>query len=389
MKLKNIVKQLLGQKSIDQINKVRKLIRKNKLLVNVKKTNYSQSALVVYITAPFYSENQYMHQNFATVKYMVEALSELKFNVDIVDCFDDKLSIDYNKYDLIFGFGYHFEQSFLSKTKAKRVFLVTGVHLELQNNMCIRAIKDAELIFGKKFFNDSHVLPKINYYSHYFSDMVLILADGFVKSDYEKRFCSAVHTLNNNAITIFKDITPKHYFNRKNILIVCGTFLIKKGIHLVIQFIKKHSEFNYTIIYASSSNEFKLILDELSNLRYVTIYQNIPMNSIEFRNAIINNCMLLSPSYADGMPGAVIEPMIAGIIPIVSKYCGFPENNIFVTIDNLDLDSIERSIAFLLSLTDSQFAELRKKVKTYALQEYNVEYCKKQFTSLISEGLQL
>jgi hypothetical protein len=318
---------------------------------------------------------------------MVDILSELKFNIDVVDCFDTKLNISYNKYDLIFGFGHHFEQSFLSETKAKRIFLVTGVHLELHNRMCITAIKDAESSLGSKFFTDSHVLPTVNYYSHYFSDSVLILADGFVKNDYEDRLGCAVHTLNNNALAVFRDIPPKHNFNRNNILIICGAFLLKKGLHLVIQFIKKHSEFNYTIIYSNSSVELQLIIDNLSRLSNVTIYCNIPMNSIEFRSAIMDNCIILSPSYADGMPGAVVEPMIAGIVPIVSKYCGFPKNDFFITLDNLDIDSIEKSIAYLLSLTDDQFIELSKKVKAYALQQYSVEYCKKQFMTLLDKNI--
>ena len=64
------------------------------------------------------------------------------------------------------------------------------------------------------------------------------------------------------------------------------------------------------------------------------------------------------------MPGSIIEPMSCGIIPIVSKYCGFPNKDFIFEINESEETEFEqRKLEYLSSefhRFDSYIMSLKK-----------------------------
>lgn len=372
----------------NNIAKIKSSWRKRIVIRNYYKTDFKKKALLVYIVSPFLEDNGFHHQNYLTARYIVEVLNEYRFDIDIIDCFNSSSRIAFDEYDLIIGFGAQFEQSFLAKTRAVKYFLVTGVHLELQNQNVVQALRVAKRRFGQYFYSDCHVVNEVNYFSHYLSDKVILLADGLVKTDFEERLGKKVSTLNNNYLGVWSNLGYKQQIKRDSFLVICGHGVLKKGLHLIIEFILTFPQFCYSIVYAGCSSEFRQeVLSQVIDMQNVAIFEGIPMNSPEFMNLIDAHGIIISPSYADGMPGAIIEPMLAGVIPLVSKYCGFPEHECFRFIEELTIEGIKKAVDDLLKLSDEELIALSRKVKDYATQNYDVEYCKSQLRMIMNDTL--
>ena len=98
----------------------------------------------------------------------------------------------------------------------------------------------------------------------------------------------------------------------------------------------------------------------------VFLFKNLRMDGEEMKNIIESCSYVVAPSYIDGMPGGTIEPMSAGLVPIVSKYCGFPAERFIFEMDELSIESLLAKIDELNSLKESDYLKLSKEVKAFA-----------------------
>ncbi|MFN3445115.1 MAG: hypothetical protein ACK44D_05185, partial [Bacteroidia bacterium] len=113
--------------------------RKTYFKKNVFNTNFNNRALVSYLSAPFAGGPQNKHTNHLECLFAAKALNNLGYNVDVID-FDYHKKISYENYQMIYGFGDQFEQSFYDTNfKGKRVLYSPGCNTVYSNLVsCIR-----------------------------------------------------------------------------------------------------------------------------------------------------------------------------------------------------------------------------------------------------------
>lgn len=364
-------------------------ILKTKYIKNYYGTDFEKTVLISYIITQFRKQNNFMHQNYLTSHIIAESFNELGFNVDIVDYDNEFTKIDYNKYDVVFGFGEPLENAFLTDNQAKKIFLVTGAHRYLQNTNCIKALNDFKELSELWRPSDSQVLNMYWPFSHECSDMVFILAAGYIKQDFASRFFGRLFTLNNTILGTFLNFEKKSIQNRnKNFLFLAGGKPINKGLSFICEIAKIRRDLSFIIVLRSLSKDLEdYYHDILYNSSNVEFYKNIPMNSDAMKNIIKRSTYVVLPSYSDGMPGSIIEPMSCGIIPIVSKYCGFPNKDFIFEIDELNLSSINSKIDEVINLSDNQYLDFSHKCKDYILEEYSYEYVKKQLKTILAKEI--
>ncbi|QNK62662.1 glycosyltransferase [Pedobacter sp. PAMC26386] len=359
-------------------------------VINFYKTDYNRSVLISYITYPFHKDNHFSHQNYITSHIIAESFFELGYNVDIVNYNDRVSNIDYGKYSVIFGFGYRLENSFYhSDRSAPRILFVTGVHEELLNMMSLQSVKDFYELSGLWLPDESQVISDSTYYSHFNADFAVILAEGFVYADYKARFNNELYRLNNNIIGSFSQFTLKTAESRtKNFLFLCGCKLIKKGIHILMETAKLRTDLNFYIVVPSMDSHIEDYYHKtLYGSSNVFFYKNIRMDSVEMKQIIENCSYSLAPSYADGFPGGTIEPMSAGVIPIVSKYCGFAEKKFIFEMEDLSPVGLNDAIERVLALDDRTYAEYSSLVKEYTLNNFSVAAVKSDLLMLLKKEL--
>jgi glycosyltransferase involved in cell wall biosynthesis len=74
--------------------------------------------------------------------------------------------------------------------------------------------------------------------------------------------------------------------------------------------------------------------------------------------------------------------MSAGLIPIVSKYCGFAPEEFIFEMDDLSPDGLNATINKVLGLDDVAYMEYSEAVKRYARDNFSQENVKKELIKI-------
>lgn len=357
--------------------------RVSNAIINLYKTDYSKHVLISYITAPFYSENGFTHQNYLTAHIIAESFSAMGYNVDVFD-YKDPIEKRFDKYDVIFGFGEGLERSFYNSNRnIPRIYFVTGAHHYLHNAMSLRSVKDFYELSGLWLANEAHVLSDCSYYSLFNADFAIILANGFVLEDFQSRYDHKVYPLNNNIINAFSEFKPKEITSRNhNFLYLSGAKQITKGLHFVLELARIRKDLNFYIVVPVINEVLEECYKDVFQ-ENVILHKNIKMNSDEMKQIVENCSYSLAPSYVDGMPGGTIEPMSAGLIPIVSKYCGFSRESFIFEMETLSVEGLHDKINEVLSLDDQTYKNYSDAVKSYACVRFSAAEIKKEFMGLL------
>ncbi|SMC72831.1 glycosyltransferase [Pedobacter nyackensis] len=356
-------------------------------IINLYNTNYDKRVLISYIQAPFRETNSFKHQNYLTSHIVAESFSERCYNVDVIDYRGD-FDIEYESYSAIFGFGANFERSFYSKRKdIPRIHFITGAHPDLQNAMSLQSVNDFYDISGLWLPTEANIIADNCYYSTFGPDASVILAQGFVFEDHKKRVKGRLHSLNNNILGVFKEFRPKEGSNN-NFLYLSGSRLITKGLHILLEVAKQRKDLNfYIVVFDIDQDLSRYYHDLLWNSSNVFLYQNLRMDSEEMRLVVENCSYCIAPSYIDGLPGGTIEPMVAGLVPIVSKYCGFPSEEFIFELGDLSVSGLNETIDRALSMDNQSYLEASNAVKDYALENYSVSNVKQALLEILDAEL--
>jgi hypothetical protein len=358
------------------------------MITNLYQTNYGRKVLISYIIAPFRQPNQYKHQNYLTVHIVAESFSALGYDVDIIEYNQQWFRPDYNEYALIFGFGYNFEESFLSANREiPRIHLITGAHQDMHNAMSLKSINDFYQLSGLWMPNEANVLPESSYYAMFNADVTIILAHGYVLEDCRSRFNNKLYSLNNNILGVFSGFEQKTK-RTSNFLFLSGSRQVTKGLHLLLEVARLRRDLNFYIVVPHINTDLEnYYTDLLQETEHVFLFKDLRMDGEEMKQIITSCSYIVAPSYVDGMPGGTIEPMSGGLIPIVSKYCGFPVREFIFELEELSVEGLHAGINRVLELEDSVYFDYSNQVKAYATEAYSPGHVKEQLMKILAAEL--
>lgn len=372
---------------------IKKLFKKKErpdkmMIANLYHTDYQKTVLICYITAPFLTPNHFKHQNYLTSHIVAESFRDLGYNVDIIEYTNQQFVPDYTDYAVIFGMGYQFERSFLSKNRAiPRIHLITGAHQDLHNEMSLRSISDFYASSGLWMPDEANVLAESAYYGMYNADVSIILARGYVFDDCRARFKNKLYSLNNNILGVFSGFSPKT--NRtNNFLFLSGGRQVTKGLPILLEAARIRTDLIFYVVVPNINSELlELYRDVFKEGTNVFLFKDIRMDGEEMKNIIESCSYVVAPSYIDGLPGGTIEPMSAGLIPIVSKYCGFPGEKFIFEMDELSVTGLISKMDEVLEVTEETYLNISVEVMAYANQHFSKEAVKRQLIEILEAEL--
>ncbi|MEJ7559952.1 MAG: glycosyltransferase [Pedobacter sp.] len=375
--------------------RVNKIFKRNEVdpaiapILNLYNTSYDKTVLVSYITLPFRNDNHFMHQNFITSHIVAESFSELGYNVDVVEYLDSYSVIDFDKYDVFFGMGIPFEKSFVEGDKKRpHIAFITGAHQDLHNKMALRSLNRFYKLSELWLPAEASVLPLNSYFSSFDSDASIILASGFIYDDYRSRYNGRLYSLNNNILGSFTGFKKKTISDRnKNFLFLSGRCVIQKGLSHFLKVAKARTDLNFYIVVPFMAVEFEDYYRDVLQSPNVFLHKNLSMDSAEMQEIIEKCTYSVAPSYVDGFPGGTIEPMSAGLIPIVSRYCGFPVKEFIFEMEELTTASLDATINRVLSLDDKSYQTYSNAVAAYASKDFSFDYVKAELTNVLTQEL--
>lgn len=368
--------------------------RKTYFKKNVFNTNFNSSALVSYLSAPFTGGPQNKHTNHLECLFAAKALNNLGYNVDVID-FDYHKKITYEKYQIIYGFGDQFEQSFYDTNfKGKRVLYSPGCNTVYSNLVsCIRlkefAEKGGEL--NPKLIrttNDAWPLQK------YLSNAVICLGNAFVLNSYKDPFeQTKYYQINcfpldcNQAININqKDFSTAKY----NLLWFGSQGSVHKGLDIVLHLIEKNPKLKLYIRGLNLRHEHAILekFQHLIHNNQVDLEQHVNINSPEFVTLMHNCGGVIFPSASEGGAAAILTVMShGGLIPIITKSCGLDIEHLGFIANETTQESVEVQLNQYLDKPDTELYALSQKIKTEINATYNIANYQNKIKSILSDIL--
>lgn len=368
--------------------------RKTYYKKNVFKTSFQHNALVSYLTTPFIKGAQNRHTNHLECSFAANALNELGYNVDVID-FDYHEEITYDKYQIIYGFGNQYENSFYDLNfKGKRILYSPGCNTVYSNLVSCLRLKEFSKNEGElnpkliRTTNDAWPLQK------YLSDAIICQGNDFVLNSYKGTFKDTnYYQINcfpldcNQTIDNYK---KKFSAAKHNLLWFGSQGSVHKGLDIALQLIEKHPELKLSIRGLNLKHEHAIIkrFSHLIDRNQVDVKQHVDINSSEFIELMQNCGAVIFPSASEGGAAALLTVMAhGGLIPIITKSCGLDIEHLGFIANETTIEDIELQLKKYLAVPDEELSELSQKIKTEINATYNISNYQKNIKVILKEIL--
>jgi len=312
---------------------------------NVNGTEYKKNILFVYIVEPFRNlKENFHHQNYWQAKDFAKIIGAYGYNVDVINYNDRHAKLN-NKYELIINMrpGLFNKYKKNVATNAKHVYYATGSDPQFlkkqENERMYNLYRRKKIKLKQMRYEKSR--PIAEYKS---LDAMFFIGSSYNVHTFDSYPIKKISFIKNTGYSFLKnyDFSKK---SSKNFLFLAGTGLVPKGLDLLLEIFSKNKELNlYICTKLSSDKEFcKLYKKELYELDNIHPIGFINIKSFDFAELAKKCTYIIAPSCSEGQSGSVLVGMSAGLIPIVSKECGFEDDEVH-HLKNCEINTIEDAV---------------------------------------------
>lgn len=347
---------------------------KNRKISNYYKTSFDKNVLISYIVYPLRFNRYDGHNNQVEIKTIASIFNKLKFNVDVVH-YDSSEIINYEKYDLIFGFGKPFLNSKKSTKILKRIFYATGSHPDFQNS---QTKKRAEEVFAKTGMMMPDSCRFVKEYSNKqydIADSIILLGNDVTKKSYgiygNKIF--TINTFYNPSLSSVSSTSLVNESMSRSFLYFTSNGAVHRGLDVLLEFFEKNQQ--YQLYISSNLNKERNFIKYYSGKFSRNNIHFLGYNSILSRNfkMMIDKCAFsILASSSEGQSTSITNLSACGLIPIVTKECGFELDGRSITIEKINYESIKKAVNESRSMSLEEINERRKEIRKYFLEIYSI-----------------
>lgn len=334
------------------------------------------------------------HAQIQHINQMIHYLIQKDYCIDLCDCQDLTAFERHNgiKYDQILGFGPLYEKCCNEWTVKQKILFVT------ENNPAVVEEKYEERL---RYFNKRH--PHIN-------TKKTIVRKGFytlkqfeqsnygiiLNSEYNAEsmlpYFSKYGRINANAIR-----NKSYVYNSQEILKVTSSVkkkfvwfgsggFIHKGLDVLLDAFAslEDCELNVYGLY----DEEKALFDKLKSPNTINRGRVSVMSDDFIKNVVLGNTYVIYPSCSEAMNTGVATCMAHGLIPIVTKECGFDCCEGMVVLDDYHVETIVDTIKELSKLSVEEIEKRRQYIYDYADKAFSLECFTTKFNTIMDSFIE-
>ena len=302
----------------------------DEVVENVNNESHQKRALLIYITAPFTTnEIQKSHQNFLQTKEMARIIGTRGYIVDAVHFQMKYVTLKHN-YDLVVGLiprGIDIYSKHMNPG-CKQIAYLTSMNLAITSGNEEKRLEEC--------YQRRGVRLKPRRFAGYIEKRIEQF-DGtwYIGNEYNFQSYSAFKMPPSfrikNTGYIFPWADPNIERNPHNFLYFGSAGQVHKGLDLLLELFS--TEIKDCTLYVCGSfareedfaKEYHKELYETSNIVPVG---HVNIDTAQYEELASKCAFSIMPSCAEACAGSVLTNMSAGIIPIVSKECGYEEDEV-------------------------------------------------------------
>lgn len=363
--------------------KIQKYFREHRIIANVFNTNFSRNALLAYVTTPFTDGISASHQNQWSVYTLTQILMKMGYNVDVVE-FNTKRTRYIKRYDMVIDISPKkapVYEGALTENCIKIAYL-TGSNPSWSNKMeqervnAVNERKKSKIVARRQADLIANEIEKYT--------AVLFIGNDYNLKSYSEFKLPPVYFIPNYGL-MHKIARDK--FNSKSFCYIASTGQVHKGLDLLLEVFSIYCTDCELFIFS----DFKKEVDFCEAYwRELTAYKNIhaigfmDTRSSKFSSLVKKCTYMILPSCSEAHCGSVCTAMGFGLIPIVSRECGFEDDEVEILSD-CSITTIRDAVIFY-SRKDQQWLKTRSD-RAYQLisSKYNHEIQTMQTKNAITE----
>lgn len=366
------------------------LLRQGKyiFLHNIFKTCFTKRCLILYIVEPFIKLDG-RHTNQLLARTVAKVFQENCYNVDVAR-YDSKVKIDFDKYNVIFGFGCQFDSALRNVcTKSiKTIAFLTGAFPYYSNL--------AELKRLRNFENRNKVSLKLRRQCDWRGGLVdlnllqnvdagICIGNDWTCGTYENVFFP-IHKITATGFSNVKwnDIHRNVDKAKKNFLWFGGNGNLHKGLDLCIEAFRKIPEVNLYIAGVMEEDFYRFYQDDLKreNIHYLGF---VHVGSAEYKY-LCEKCLFnIFPSCSEGCASSVLTTMFSGMIPVVTMQTGVDIEDFGFLIRDTEIACLTSMIKELSMLPNGVLAEKEEKTYKWALRNHTLKKFREDLSKIIKD----
>lgn len=356
--------------------------KKMPLLKNVLDSNYLRNALLVYITEPFITGINDKHQNSWQVIEIAKAISKFGYNIDVCDYNYNKS--DFNKkYDLLIDLHPRDNAVYnkFLKSNCIKIAYLTGSNTSFSNIAEQKRINDVYRRRNIKLIPRRQALLISKRIEDY--DAAFFIGNEYNLKTFSEFKMPPVYFIKNTGYD-FNFCNERRKAN--NFMFLGSAGQVHKGLDLLLEvFAEKCKNCNLYVCssFENESDFCKAYKYELYNTSNIHPIGFVDIKSDKFKEIAEKCAYMIMPSCSEANAGSVLTAMSAGIIPIVSRECGFEDDEV-IHLKDCSKECLEDSIKFYASKDDEWIKSESEKAVKIVKERYSEE-C---FIEFICNGLE-
>jgi glycosyltransferase involved in cell wall biosynthesis len=219
------------------------------------------------------------------------------------------------------------------------------------------------------------------------ADSLIGFGNEFIMDSWHEDFNIKTFPFNNYGFKSTQFLTKNFTTARKNFFFLASGSQVLKGLDLLLEIFPKHPKLNLYIC-SSFNNEpdfIKCYYKELYRTSNIHPIGWISITSPKFLELVKQCAYVISPSCVEGQPGAVVQCMHAGLIPVVTKETGIETEDFGVTFKNDSLEELETTITRLSKLPITWHKNHSQLTRKIALEKYSEKSFINRWREILSE----
>ncbi|MGI6091618.1 MAG: glycosyltransferase [Veillonellaceae bacterium] len=298
-------------------------------LQNVNRTHYKRNCLLKYITLPFHSPPLYhRHQNMWQVPEIARIIGHYDYNVDVIN-YDDQQTKLGKKYELLIDIYPQNNKVYQNNLASNciKVLYSTGAGPDWQNTQQRARVSALNARRHARLRPKSIVQPFGPEIASF--DAMFLIGNEFTRSTYDNLPINKIYMIKNSAY-----LFPACELNKKtpNTFLYMATYpQALKGLDLLLEVFGRNQNISLVIAgqYEAEKDFCAIYSRELYQCPNILPVGVIDVTSNLFEKIRQIASFFVLPSCSEGMSGSVLTAMSAGLIPIVSRACGFSDDEVF------------------------------------------------------------
>lgn len=382
--IKKILKRIFGKIFLRKLHIF--LYERNVVCRNVNNSNHAKSCLLLYVTSPFLNSDNVdakKHQAFVQVVELAKILDDFGFNVDVIQ-FDNYIAKIANNYDLVIDLNPGLNNVYKNKLSknAKRIAYFTGSENIFAYKAELARLENLKKRRGVKLPIVLNVPPVSKEVEKF--DGVLFIGNEYNLQSFKNYKLPKTFLFPNTGYPLN---IPFYESNKKtnSFIYFSSQGNVHRGLDLLLDIFSSPNfpcELYVCGPVESEMDFCSLYHHELYECKTIHLIGFIDITSKAFDDLCSKCCYSLLPSCSEAHAGSVLTMMSAGIIPIVSKECGYEDSEV-INLPDCSIDTIK---SYVIEYSKKEI-EWCKEQSDKGLELVKTKYSMDSYRNAVRNGL--